>query len=76
VFLLLVVVEVVETAVARLRGGAPPHVTVASFAVMLGTLVVNLVVVRYESGTRRVPCSCRSPRRGSAIRGSIPSERS
>jgi cation diffusion facilitator family transporter len=50
VFLLLVVIEVVETAFVRLGGGAAPHVTTASFAVMLVTLAINLLVVRYESG--------------------------
>lgn len=49
VFLLLVVIEVVETAIGRLRSGASPEVSMYSFLVMLGTLAVNLVVVRYES---------------------------
>ena len=49
VFLLLVVIEVVQTALGRLRGSEPPEVTPASFAVMLVTLAVNLLVVRYES---------------------------
>ena len=49
VFLLLVVIEVVQTALGRLRGSEPPEVTAASFAVMLVTLAVNLLVVRYES---------------------------
>ena len=53
VFLLLVVVEVVETAIGRLRGGAAPHVTWYSFAVMIATLLVNLGVVRYEAGEGR-----------------------
>jgi cation diffusion facilitator family transporter len=53
VFLLLVVVEVVETALARLMGRGAPHVTVYSFLVMLGTLVVNVGVVRYEAGQGR-----------------------
>jgi cation diffusion facilitator family transporter len=48
VFLLLVFIEVVETAVARLMRGGTPDVTGYSFAVMLVTVVVNLVVVRYE----------------------------
>jgi cation diffusion facilitator family transporter len=50
VFLLLVVIEVVETAFLRLRTGESPRVTAYSFAVMLGTLGVNLFVVRYEAG--------------------------
>ena len=53
VFLLLVVIEVVETALSRLRTGETPHVTGLSFAVMLGTLAVNLLVVRYEAGQGR-----------------------
>jgi cation diffusion facilitator family transporter len=52
-FLALVVVEVGRTALVRLRGGAPPEVTTVSFAVMLVTLAVNLVVVRYEAGRGR-----------------------
>lgn len=52
-FLVLVVVEVGRTALVRLRGGAPPEVTTLSFAVMLVTVVVNLVVVRYEAGRGR-----------------------
>jgi cation diffusion facilitator family transporter len=53
VFLLMVVIEVVETAVARLAGGGAPRVTAASFGVMLATLGVNLAVVRYESAQGR-----------------------
>ena len=36
VFLLLVVIEVVRTALDRLGGGEAPHVTALSFAVMIG----------------------------------------
>jgi cation diffusion facilitator family transporter len=53
VFLLLVVIEVVQNALGRLRGGATPEVMPASFAVMLVTLGVNLLVVRYESAKGR-----------------------
>ena len=49
VFLLLVVIEVVQGALGRLRGGHTPDVTAASFVVMIVTLGVNLLVVRYES---------------------------
>jgi cation diffusion facilitator family transporter len=49
VFLLLVVIEVVQGALSRLRGGEIPNVTPTSFVVMLVTLAVNLLVVRYES---------------------------
>jgi cation diffusion facilitator family transporter len=53
VFLLLVVVEVVRTAVSHLTGGEPARVTTMSFVVMLVTLGVNLLVVRYEAGYGR-----------------------
>jgi cation diffusion facilitator family transporter len=53
VFLLLVVIEVVETAAARLGGAGVPHVSAASFVVMLATLGINLLVVRYESAQGR-----------------------
>jgi cation diffusion facilitator family transporter len=53
VFLLLVVVEVVRTAVARLQSGVAPDVTIYSFLVMLVTLAINIAVVRYESGEGR-----------------------
>ena len=53
VFLLLVVVEVVRNAIGRLRTGEAPEVTAFSFAVMLATLAVNILVVRYESGEGR-----------------------
>jgi cation diffusion facilitator family transporter len=53
VFLLLAVVEVVRGALERLRGGSAPEITWMSFGVMLATLAVNLVVVRYESARGR-----------------------
>jgi cation diffusion facilitator family transporter len=53
VFLLLVVIEVVQGALGRLRGGDAPDVTPASFVVMLVTLAVNLFVVRYETARGR-----------------------
>jgi cation diffusion facilitator family transporter len=53
VFLLLAVVEVVRAALTRFAGGTPPQVTGASFAVMIITLAINLIVVRYESGQGR-----------------------
>jgi cation diffusion facilitator family transporter len=54
-FLLVATVELVRQAVGRLWGGsvAPPEVSWLSFLVMAGTLAVNLVVVRYESGEAR-----------------------
>jgi len=48
-FLFLVVVEVVRGALTRLRSGGPLEVTPLSFGVMLVTLAVNVLVVRYES---------------------------
>jgi cation diffusion facilitator family transporter len=54
VFLLLVVVEVVRNAALRLRsGGGAPDVTLLSFVVMAGTVITNLLVVRYEAGQGR-----------------------
>lgn len=53
VFLLFAVVEVLRAALTRLAGGGAPEVTAASFAVMLVTLGINLVVVRYEAGRGR-----------------------
>ncbi len=53
VFLLFVVLEVVRAALSRLSGGAPARVTALSFGVMLVTLGINLLVVRYESGRGR-----------------------
>jgi cation diffusion facilitator family transporter len=50
VFLLLVVVEVLRNAFNHLTGRAEAHeITLASFAVMLVTVAVNLVVIAYES---------------------------
>ena len=48
VFLLLVVVEVLRSAVRRFYAGGSPDVTAWSFGVMLVTIAVNLIVVRYE----------------------------
>jgi cation diffusion facilitator family transporter len=53
VFLLFVVVEVMRAALVRLAGGPPARVSGLSFAVMLATLGVNVLVVRYESGRAR-----------------------
>lgn len=47
-FLLLVMVQVLWTAVERLRFPSQPTVDALTFAVMIGTLVVNVGVVRYE----------------------------
>ncbi len=53
VFLLFVVVEVVRAAFERLSGVGAPTVTAMSFVVMLVTLAINVMVVRYESGRGR-----------------------
>ena len=53
VFLLLAVVEVGRAALGRFASGTAPDVTLVSFGVMLGTLAVNLMVVRYESAAGR-----------------------
>jgi cation diffusion facilitator family transporter len=47
-FLLIVIVEITEAAYGRLRSGGQPDVTARSFAVMVGTLLVNLFVAWYE----------------------------
>jgi cation diffusion facilitator family transporter len=47
-FLLVVVVEVAQAAFLRFRSGGAPEVSSASFAIMLGTLFINVAVVRAE----------------------------
>ena len=47
-FLLVVVVEVAQAAFLRFRSGGAPAVSSASFAIMLGTLFINVAVVRAE----------------------------
>ena len=50
IFLLLVMLEVLRNAFNHLSGRAAPHeISLASFAVMLATVGVNLFVIRYES---------------------------
>jgi cation diffusion facilitator family transporter len=48
VFLVIVLAEVLRAAIGRLIEPRTPDVTVASFVVMLATLAINLLVVRYE----------------------------
>ena len=48
VFLIIVLVEVVSAALDRLRTGAVPRVFPEGIGVMAVTLVVNVLVVRYE----------------------------
>src|SRR6187401_3208567 len=45
-FLLIIMVEVAQAAIARFRSGGAPHVTPLSFVVMLVTLAINIAVVR------------------------------
>ena len=47
-FLLIVVVEVAQAAVSRIRSGGAPEVGATSFIVMFVTLTINVLVVRYE----------------------------
>jgi cation diffusion facilitator family transporter len=53
IFLLLAVLEISRTALKHLTSPAPPEITALAFAVMIATLLVNLWVVRYESGEGR-----------------------
>lgn len=53
IFLVLAVMEIGRTAVARFGNPVAPDVTWLSFAVMIATLLVNLAVVRYEAGRGR-----------------------
>ena len=46
--LAVVIVEIARTALGRLRSGRSPEVTTMSFLIMIATLAVNLIVVRYE----------------------------
>src|SRR5262249_22664153 len=53
-FLLLLMVEVLRNAFNHLTGrSAPAEISVASFAVMLATVAVNLLVIAYESREAR-----------------------
>jgi cation diffusion facilitator family transporter len=49
IFLLLVIVEVLRNALNHLTGRSAPTITAASFAVMILTVAINVLVVRYES---------------------------
>jgi cation diffusion facilitator family transporter len=46
--LVIIMIQVAQTAFHRFRSGTAPTVTLASFAVMLVTLGINLIVVRVE----------------------------
>lgn len=52
-FLLLVLVEVLRTAIARFQTGGAPDISTSSFVLMGVTLVVNIGVVAYESSAAR-----------------------
>ena len=52
-FLIIVILEVVTSAVDRLRTGAVPKVFPEGIGVMTITLIVNLVVMKYELGQGR-----------------------
>jgi len=52
-FLLLVLIEVLRTALGRLQSGGTPEVSTASFVLMGVTLVINLGVVAYESSAAK-----------------------
>lgn len=58
VFLALVVWGIVEGALERLRDPRPVDVTALSFAALLGTLIINIFVARYE---RRAGEELKSP---------------
>ncbi len=46
--LLLTAWEIVQGAIEHFEGGDPPEITPLTFAVMLGTLVINIFVSRYQ----------------------------
>jgi cation diffusion facilitator family transporter len=47
-FLMLVLVEIGQAAIARLRGGEAATITPMAFVVMVGTVLINLLVTTYE----------------------------
>jgi cation diffusion facilitator family transporter len=53
VFLLLVLVQVVRTAIMRLHGGTPLTIGADAFVLMIATLGVNIFVERYEAAAAR-----------------------
>ena len=53
VFLIIVMVEVLRAAVARLLGGGTPRVFPEGIALMTVTLVINIIVVSYEQRAGR-----------------------
>jgi cation diffusion facilitator family transporter len=53
VFLIVAVLEIGRAALKRIASPAPPEISWVSFAIMFGTLAVNIWVVRYEKGEGR-----------------------
>src|SRR5436190_2000526 len=53
VFLVVVLVQVGQTAIRHLRTGTPARVDNTAFALMLITLAINVLVVTYESRAAR-----------------------
>jgi cation diffusion facilitator family transporter len=53
IFLVIAVLEIGRSALRRFASPVPPEVTWVSFAVMIATLLINIAVVRYESGQGR-----------------------
>lgn len=47
-FLMLVLVEIGQAALVRLRHGGAPHITSGAFVVMIGTVCINVLVTIYE----------------------------
>ena len=47
-FLIVVMIEILETAWGRFRAGTSPELSPMVFAVMAGTIGINLLVTRYE----------------------------
>jgi cation diffusion facilitator family transporter len=47
-FLLLVISEVIRASMARMTRGGEPSIGIAAFVVMLATISVNVLVVKYE----------------------------
>ena len=47
-FLIVVVIEIVQTAIGRFHSGASPQVSPVAIGVMVATIAVNLLVTRYE----------------------------
>jgi cation diffusion facilitator family transporter len=53
IMLVVAMVQIVEASLSRLADASATRVTALSFVVMIGTLMVNLFVVRYESRQAR-----------------------